>query len=182
MLNGALLGAGGSPIKSIQRGTITIATSGTTNTAAITSVDITNSRLRFLGMRGGDGNYYNKSAVRLTFTNGTTITATRDTADASNTVTVSFEVEEYQPGVIKSVQRGTATATGATTGTAAITAVTDLTKTALDYLGETGTDNTVQSDVRALGAITLTNTTTVTVTRDGSVGNVTAGFQVTEFN
>jgi len=80
-------------IRGIQRGTITIASSQTTGTATITSVDPAKTELRWLGASSaisGEAAYRN----RITLTNATTITATRATS-TSDSVVISWELTEY---------------------------------------------------------------------------------------
>jgi hypothetical protein len=90
-----------SPIKSIQRGTITIAASATTGTATITSVDTAKSMCLFLGFTttwdfaSADNWRASRLFPRVALTNGTTVTATRNSSDSTATVTVSYEVIEY---------------------------------------------------------------------------------------
>ena len=166
-------------IQSIQSGTITIA--GTTDTATITAVDVTRSTLHYNGGQVDDttsdtGIYLG----RLTFTNATTITGTR--TDSTGTMTQFFQVIQYWPGVIRSVQRGTITLTTAqSNNTATITAVQDTARSRVEMLGI----STLETN-GALGAaidIRMTNATTVQVIRGvvGSVGDTVVGFQVTEF-
>ncbi len=82
-------------IKSIQRGTISILTGGTTGTATITSVTTGKSWLRRLGYtRNASGSSEQRISSRLELTNATTITATRG-ADTSGTTLVSWEITEY---------------------------------------------------------------------------------------
>ena len=84
---------GGSPIKSIQRGTIALlANTHSSNTATISSVDTSKS---FISWLGGSTNTtaLNQWAHRVDLTNSTTVTVTR-TTDAGS-VTVSYEVIEY---------------------------------------------------------------------------------------
>lgn len=154
-----------SGIKSIQRGTIAGG-----STATITSVDTANSILRYLGHSSNNDNQ-NLDGVRLSLTNATTVTANVDTAGGG--VIVSYEVIEYYPGIIKSIQRSTM---GANT-TATITSV-DVTKSQLDFLGVTTTSASSGDQGRCY--LTLTNATTIT---SGSAGGltVTAGYQVVEW-
>lgn len=171
-------------VMSIQRGTVTIAAAATSGTATITAVDLTTTRLRFLGSITTDSadsgtnpeTYY----VRIALTNGTTITATRDTADGTYGRVVRFEVTQYYPGVIKRVQRDIVTVSAGTSGTTTITTANTL-KTEIDYLGHTMHANATTANV--MGAdVAITNATTVTAT----IGNVASvpvviGFQATEF-
>ena len=82
----------GRAIKSIQRGTIAI-TSASSNTATITSVDTAKTELRLLGYSVNNTGTQ-QHVPRITLTNATTVTATRDTS-AGDTTTVSFELTEY---------------------------------------------------------------------------------------
>ena len=78
-------------IRSIQRGTIVL--SGVaSNTATITAVDTTKSRLCLLGLLT-DQTAADRIHTHLVLTNATTVTATRGLGTGD--VTVSFEVVEY---------------------------------------------------------------------------------------
>lgn len=88
--------SGGTSIKSIQRGTITVA-SATSATATITSVDTAKSELRMLGETMSTAASIGALAtnfVRISLTNATTITATRISAAADATI-VSWELTEW---------------------------------------------------------------------------------------
>lgn len=78
-------------IKSTQRGTIAL-TAVASNTATITAVDTSKSVLRYLGQTS-IGSIAAETDVKIVLTNSTTITATRDSA--SNSATVSWELTEY---------------------------------------------------------------------------------------
>lgn len=82
-------------IKNIQRGTIAITGSDTSNTATITSVNTAKSDIDFLGTEHSAGDATDFGRVALT--NATTVTATRATGGAptSATTTVGFQVTEY---------------------------------------------------------------------------------------
>lgn len=163
-------------VKSIQRGTIAI-TGATTGTLTITAVNTSNARIRFLGCSANlnvvDGTKY---FARIDLTNSTTITATVNASPGANTLTVGVEVTEYWPGVIKSIQRGTVTVTGAA-NTATITTV-NTAKTEFDYLGFSDTDTSNNNGV--IPYAVLTNATTVTATNVVAVA-ATIGFQAVEF-
>lgn len=163
-------------VKSIQRGTITLGSGVASNTATINAVSMGNAVLRWLGQDWNAISANNDVLFcRLEFTNSTTITASR--TGTASTAVVSYEVIEYVPGIIHSIQRGTIT-TGLV-GTATITAVNPA-KSVVDYLGLTA-DTT--GDFRALPYLALTDATTVTATSigDGVVTN-TIGYQVVEWN
>ena len=170
-------------IRSIQRGTITLANGQLTNTATITTVDPSNTRLVYLGNDctdvGGGGTGASPCQVRIDLTNATTITATRtDSVDAD---IVSYEAVEYWPGVLRSVQRATvSTANGTNTGTATLaTTLQSTTKATIECLGWSNNAATVTTNI--LGRIVLTNTTTVTINRIGTSNILTAGYQVCEW-
>lgn len=166
-------------IRSIQRGTITIGTGVTSATATITAVETANSRLRFLGWSdSGAAVSATEQNCYLELTNATTVTATHTLA--GNTIVASFEVTEYWPGVVRSVERGTISITnGNATGTDTITAV-DTAKTELDHLGFAFT-NTGAQNTNTQTRITLTNATTVTATRVGTSDAITQSYQVIQW-
>lgn len=128
----ALWGAS-SLIASVQRGTITIGSGASSNTATIAAVNLDHSRVVYLG-NDTTLDQTDSAFARVALTNSTTVTATRGLSSASDTV-VSYEVVEYAPGVIKSIQRGTTAVSSATTNQA-ITAV-QMAKTVVDDLGFT---------------------------------------------
>lgn len=168
-------------IRSIQRGTITLADTVASNTATITAVNMANSRLVCLGNTsentGGGGSGGGPTYARLEFTNSTTITATR--TDTSGALVIGFEVIQYWPGVVRQVQRGTIAVSG-TSNTATLSpALSSTSKAILDMLGLDG-NVAHQADIfRA--RMEITNTTTVTMSRFTSNNTLTGGFQVTEF-
>lgn len=171
---------------SVQRGSATIAAAATSGTATITAVDLANSSIRFLGYESTNpaadgGNDPSVLFPRIELTNTTTVTAYRTTADATYGRVCKFEVTQYVPGVLKSVQRGTISVTvAATSGTATITAV-DTTKSELGFLGFTETYGTVSNNIMCSGC-TLTNATTVTTTTGNAAANpVVVGYEVREW-
>lgn len=160
-------------IESIQRGTIAITNGTATNTATITAVDMSRARLRLIGYTINSGDTNNRLAPRMAFVNATTISLTVNSNSIGTIVTGSFEVTQYYPGVVRSIQRGTMTG-GAT---AAITAVTTA-KTELDWFGALGSD--ANTNISSVAMVVLTNATTVTATSLGGV-NDGVGFQAVEF-
>ncbi len=163
-----------SPIRSIQRGTISI-TGATSNTATITAVVVANSRLKYLGRTNNDpGQAANQALVQLVFTNATTITASVNTSPAATITAVNFEVIEYWPGAFKSIQRGQ---TSAAALTATITAVNPA-KSEVDYLGCTASEATTIFTRDA--KVTLTNATTVGISY-GAASDQTVSWQVVEW-
>ena len=79
-------------IKSIQRGTIAITGTNTTATVSITSVDTSKTELRYLGITEASTD----SGAYIALTSSTQITATRAAPTASHSVTVSWELTEWQ--------------------------------------------------------------------------------------
>jgi len=83
-----------SPIKSIQRGTITISNAAVTATATISSVTTSKTQLNYLGTSTNNaGLIY--SLVRIALTSSTVITATRGNDTSGSDAIVSYEVIEY---------------------------------------------------------------------------------------
>ena len=163
-----------SVIKSIQRGTIVI-TGATSNTATITAVDVGNSLLRFLGSWTSDAADTDaQSLVQIVLTNATTITATVATSPAGNNTTCGYEIVEYYPGVLKSVQRGQTTAAATTQ---ALTAI-DTTKTLVYFLGNTDTAGVID---RRHNAIIALNSSTQLGISYGGANAQTVSWQVAEF-
>lgn len=173
------LAGGGGGIARIQRGTIQIAFNATSNTATLAvPVDVNRSRLVYLGLTGSTDATIAPAVVRVALTNASTVTATVNTTSAG-TREIGFEVIEYRPGVVRSVQRGTITTTADVTGTATITSV-NTSRATLDWLGFESSGAST-GPAAAQIRVTLTNATTVTATGIGSVDR-TVGFQVVEWN
>ncbi len=162
-------------VKTIQRGTIIIASGNVSNTGTITSVDVNNARSKYLGNNDAGADSQPSLLARVALTNGTTVTAFVNTAPTNN-LTVAFEIVEYFPGVIKSVQRGSITITGGTgTNTATITTVNTL-KSELTYLG-----TTIGSTGADVAWLALTNATTVTATNKAGSSTSIVGYEVVEW-
>lgn len=160
-------------IKSVQTGSVVIANGALTATATLAAVDPANSFVLFAGQAFNNGADVISSRFQgyLTLTNATTVTATR--MDANAQLTVNFTVVEYVPGVMKSVQAFTITVgAGLLTATATVTEV-DVSKTLLVF-GGTNTSEPNGHGAHFCARLTLTNSTTVTLARDGS-NNVATG-------
>jgi hypothetical protein len=93
-------------VKSVQRGRTTSSNNGFT--ATITSVDTNNSVVSYLKETNttGYGNNDQQNRSRVTLTNATTLTFDRYVAGGVSQ-TVSWEVIEFIPGILKSVQYAT---------------------------------------------------------------------------
>lgn len=83
-------------LKSKQTGTVSVGGSASA-TATVTSVNTAKSQLAFQGYRIGTsaGPTTDAYATTLVLTNGTTITAARNTADGANTITAYFQLVEF---------------------------------------------------------------------------------------
>lgn len=81
-------------VRSVQRGTISVAANGVSNTATISAVDTNKSTCHWLGISGLQASY--PSFCRVELTNSTTVTATfRSGQPTIDTAVVGFEVVEY---------------------------------------------------------------------------------------
>jgi len=76
------------------RGTISLATTDSSKTATISSVDVAKSQLRNLGSSNVD-NSTEIAFVRLALTSSTVVTATRGTTGGSGPVVTSYELTEW---------------------------------------------------------------------------------------
>ncbi len=82
-------------IKSIQRGTITIASGQVSGTATIAAVDVAKTVVNFQGLKSSETNY-SSGLARLWLTNSTSIGAVRSpTTSYPSQVFVNFEVVEF---------------------------------------------------------------------------------------
>lgn len=172
-------GFGGNVIRSIQRGTITIAGAATSNTATITSVSLAAAKINFLGCTALGNEPPTHAYARVTLTDATTVTATKNSGTGgSDDVVVSYEVVEYTSGVIKSIQRGTISA-AAGSATATISSV-NTTKTEVNYMGYTTAQAAAGDDsATRLPRLDLQNATTVRCQAVAS--DAIVGFQVVEY-
>ena len=173
--------------KSVQSGEITIGSASTSNTATLsTAVNTSNSLVLYQGMRtAGTSNTPDKQYARLDLTDGSTVTAYTNTADGSNTRIVRYAVVEFYPGIVKSIQKGTNTiAAGSTSQTTTVSSVT----TANSFVAWNGattnnTDATYARDLECNTAIAvLTNSTTLTFSRQFSRGDLVTAYTLVEFN
>lgn len=85
-------------IRSVNRGTITIATSSASNTASITAVNTSYAIPNFTGFSSGNaggGVIGNISLTSLVLTNSTTVTAARNASSASFTTNTGWEIIEH---------------------------------------------------------------------------------------
>lgn len=86
-----------STVKSVQRGVIAFSGSVSSMTATISAVDTSKSRVKLLGFTTSNASFVPiHLSVRLSLTDATTVTATRQGtgSSADNLPTVAYEVEE----------------------------------------------------------------------------------------
>ena len=166
-------------IKSVQKATITIANSTASNTATISTVDTTRSVVFFNGCTTTNTTAFDASFAYVDLTNATTVTATRSTSAVATAITVEVTVVEFYSTFVDSVQQGTVAITSTnTSATATITAI-DTARSAVVMQGFMATSTGLAS---CLPTIVLTNSTTVTANRTGSLSStLTVGFTVIQF-
>lgn len=98
-------GAGGSNVKSIQRGEYSVQTNDTTINISISEVDLDCAIARFMGVTNGYGSP-DKDLFTAKLTSPTNLRLTR--GGSGYTATVAWEIVEFNN--VKSVQRGSITA------------------------------------------------------------------------
>lgn len=166
-------------VNSVQHFSITIAASNTTNTATIDSIDTTRSIILWGGNQGSNTGAFNANYDwgSAELTDATTVTARRGASDG-NTVTVQGTVVTFSSAAVKSVQTGSV-ALSTTSNTDTISAVT-LANSAVIYNGMTSTYTA--ADTRYIYSdLVLTDTTTVTASRNLASGTNTVYYTVIEF-
>lgn len=168
---------------SVEHFSITIAAGATTNTATISRV---NTALSFLTFGGFTSQAAGTDLSREAFayaqlTDATTVTATRNTADANDTVTVKGCVVQCSPQLVASIQTGTISMTTLETSQTATINAVDTGRSVVIYNGcisNAGNDN-IDATVQRL---TLTNPTTVTGARHiAAAATAAVAFTVVEF-
>jgi hypothetical protein len=143
-------------IKSVQRGSITVASASLTNTATITSVDTNNSFVQHLGSYNGGVCDDAIGFAYFTLTNATTVTATRGAQDGTNYAVPYYQVVEMWPGSFKSRQTGTGTYD--TSPKNITVSAVDLNKAYISFGGFTNGSSGTTCSYMHIG-LTLTSTT-----------------------
>lgn len=174
------LGIPGQMIKRVQQVSISLSTAQTSNTATITSVNTAYAVCFYNGHTvSGTATNPSEQAVRVDLTNATTVTATRNSASASNSSEVRATVIEFSANLVQSVQQGTIVISAVTSNTATITSV-DTTRSVVIFQGFLG--NTTGTTLgRASCSLVLTNATTVTATKGNATNSATVGYTVIQF-
>jgi len=158
-----------SGIKNVQYGTITV----NGGTATITEVVVANSILFFLGNDCGDASGAAYGFSSLVFTSPTVITF----STGANSNVGSFCVLEFVPGFIKSAGSGTVTMTGVGSATVTIPSV-NTSKTFVTYIGHGSNDGTSTAQ---WGRLALTNSTTITASRQLASNTTNVRYSYLEF-
>lgn len=170
-------------IKSIQTATITIATSATTGTATISSVATSKTALFFNNWRSAEL-LLNPAEdfPSVTLTNATTVTATKNTGNASDTTIVSVTVVEFQPWVVTNIIYSSGTFTDTATQVDVTIASVNTARSICIYLGNR-TNRTTYNTIRNSPTAFLQAATNVRLNRgSGSAGDsVIVSFCVIEF-
>lgn len=165
-------------VTSGQQANITIPLSGSanSNTSTISSVDLTRSIILWGGVFPSAYNRNDLDGIRVALTNATTVTATRSGVSAADSYT-TYSVMEFQPGVIRNVQRGTSTMSSTTIHNT-ITVV-NLAKTFYTFLGISDAD-TSSTTQRLNAYMYFVNPTDLAVAVYTASSQV-VGWQVVEF-
>lgn len=168
-------------VTSVQYGSIAgFGTSSLTATATISAVDTSRAFVVWLGSNNGGVDDFSLLA-RVTLTNSTTVTGTRERQDGANGSTVNFVVVEMLPGIIRSMQVVYGSLLSTSTPTASITAV-NTAKSVLLPVGRVQTSAGGAVSYTAMPYCTLTNSTTVTWTALASGIDIRIYSLVLEFN
>ncbi len=177
---GGMVGLWGasSMVTSGQQANITIPASvaANSNTSTISSVDTNRSIILWGGVFPSAYNRNDLDGIRVALTNATTVTATRSGVSAADSYT-AYSVMEFQPGVIRSVQRGTATMSSTTVNNT-LTEV-NRAKSFVTFLGITDSD--VSSTTQRLNAYMYFSSSTNLAVAVYSAQSQVVGWQVVEF-
>lgn len=171
-------GGATSYVNSVQQVSITVASSTTSNTATISAVGA-NAFIVFEGQTStlSGTTSYNEILIRVTLTNTTTVTATRNNGSGDSPI-IKCTVVNPASSLVSGVQFGTVTVANAGTPvTATITSVT----TSLSAVFFLGQSSITTSIAPSYADIVLTNSTTVTATVGANGSGVTVSFVVVSF-
>lgn len=165
-------------VQSVQRGTTTVASGSAGTNTAITQVDLANAIIVFTGQTFGSNNIaWNSATGYLRITSNVQVTVNRVASAGAGSLVTYWEVIEFAPGVVKSIQRGTVTSNGTTAITEVNTA-----KSQLYYLGWLGTDATTGANQTVeVPRIALASSTSVACSNGNGDAASTVSFAVVEF-
>lgn len=152
--------------------------SSTSTTQAITSIALKNTILIHGGHRSDNATTFRTSDQRLILSNATTVTIAVDIAGSDTNNICNFTVIEFMPGILNgAVQRG-GISIPVLTKNEVITSV-NLSRAACFSIGSF--TSSVSSYTRLKVRVFLTDSTTVTGTRQSSQSDVHGSYQVLEF-
>lgn len=162
----------------VQHYSITIPNGSTSATATINAVGA-GAFILHDGVNPSVANDPANDFARVTLTNATTITATRNSGSAGSVIVTGCIIDGNTTNLIKSVQYGTISlASGATSNTATVTAVTNG-NTATHLLGWSSASTTFAANQE--GPVLSLSGTTVTAARPNSGVALVVGFCIIEF-
>ena len=164
-------------VQSVQYGSIALNSSITTNTATISAVDTSRSAVFFLGSTTSVSSHLGRGFGGVALTNPTTVTATIGTAQAT---TINFEVIQFAPGLVKSLQQyGTASASTATTENQTLSTTVTTANCMVAYGGQAAATDTLANFLQWGN---LGSSTTYTLRRStGSSSSHTPFYSIVEF-
>lgn len=169
--------------QSVQNISATSSAAVTSWTAAVTSVNTSNTICIFGGSSIGQSST-SPQVVKMagTLTSSTLFTVNANTASFTAVPKIyNASIVEFISGVLNSaVQRSTTTLTGVTSNTSTLGTSVTTANTALSSLGNTASVSSNNID-ESEALVKLTNSTTLTSTKNTSTGNTTASWEVVEF-
>lgn len=124
-INGYIIEWSSDFMKSVQMGTISITTTGTSNTASVSSVTTSNSAVQWNGVSGSISGGSASVLTVVNLTSATVVTANRNTG-SSATIITSYCLMEFQPGVLNSSTQE-ATPAQSSSGTSAEATISSVT-------------------------------------------------------
>ena len=170
-------------VKRTQYGTISIPALSVTNTSTVTEVVPENSLLIFLGtvVNADSGTNMDDATARITLTNSTTITATRQ--GSGDDIVVSYCLVEFEEGIVKSTEEGLMNFTNTDFMIDYPINQVDTSKSMISYLGYTNT-NTKDNYLYMIywPSISFKNSTVLAGSMGVSERIGSVAFQVMEFN
>jgi hypothetical protein len=154
-------------VASVQYVTVTIAAGATSNTATISSVDTARTFWILNDHTANNTSIDLKTQLpRVSLTDATTLTVTRDTSHVTNTVTAYICVIECWPSMVKSVQSGTIAIGSGDTSVAQNVSAVNVNYSALFWNGYTTAGGGI-ANANYMRSV-LTNSTTITINKNTS--------------
>ena len=172
-------------IRSVQTGTINVSSPSVTATATVSSIVLENTIMFcWFTTQANTISDSRTSYVRGELTNTTTVTAYIN-ANAGFTSVLKFLLMEFAPGVIKSIQRGTAAVPAASTSHNVTITTVDPLKCFASILGSTVDVNTLEAyePNKCWLSSLVTSNTNIAIARNNAMTSAifTSGYQLVEF-